>query len=97
MTDPTDAFGRRLPRESDHADRRRRLPQRPFRRVPQDEDDWVGMPPEGRYTRDRSRPEFWSRSRIEPPSRRQNRLLAAFVVLLAIMFTLVQVVELLSP
>jgi hypothetical protein len=24
-----------------------------------DEDDWVGTPPEGRYTRDRSHPEFW--------------------------------------
>lgn len=24
-----------------------------------DEDDWVGEPPEGRYARDRARPEFW--------------------------------------
>jgi hypothetical protein len=24
-----------------------------------DDDDWVGTPPEGRYTRDRARPEFW--------------------------------------
>ncbi len=24
-----------------------------------DEDDWVGTPPEGRYTRDRAKPEFW--------------------------------------
>ena len=24
-----------------------------------DEDDWVGTPPEGHYTRDRARPEFW--------------------------------------
>lgn len=24
-----------------------------------DEDDWVGEPPEGRYTRDRAKPEFW--------------------------------------
>jgi len=28
-----------------------------------DEDDWVGTPPEGRYTRDRARPEFWLRQR----------------------------------
>jgi hypothetical protein len=24
-----------------------------------DDDDWVGEPPEGRYTRDRANPEFW--------------------------------------
>ncbi len=24
-----------------------------------DEDDWVGTPPEGRYTRDRAKPEHW--------------------------------------
>ncbi len=24
-----------------------------------DDDDWVGTPPEGHYTRDRARPEFW--------------------------------------
>ena len=24
-----------------------------------DDDDWVGTPPEGRYTRDRAKPEFW--------------------------------------
>jgi hypothetical protein len=30
-----------------------------------DDDDWVGEPPEGRYTRDRAKPEFWWRQR--PP------------------------------
>lgn len=25
-----------------------------------DEDDWVGEPPEGRYTRDRAKPEYWA-------------------------------------
>jgi hypothetical protein len=25
----------------------------------EDEDDWVGTPPEGRYSRDRARPEYW--------------------------------------
>ena len=29
----------------------------------QDDDDWVGEPPEGRYTRDRAKPEFWWRQR----------------------------------
>ena len=24
-----------------------------------DDDDWTGEPPEGRYTRDRAKPEFW--------------------------------------
>ena len=28
-----------------------------------DEDDWVGTPPEGHYSRDRARPEFWLRQR----------------------------------
>jgi hypothetical protein len=26
-----------------------------------DDDDWVGTPPEGHYTRDRAKPEFWAR------------------------------------
>ena len=28
-----------------------------------DDEDWVGTPPEGRYSRDRARPEFWWRQR----------------------------------
>ncbi|HEX8064934.1 MAG TPA: hypothetical protein VF520_00255 [Thermoleophilaceae bacterium] len=28
-----------------------------------DEDDWVGEPPEGRQTRDRANPEFWRAQR----------------------------------
>jgi hypothetical protein len=27
-----------------------------------DDDDWVGTPPEGRYTRDRADPRHWSRN-----------------------------------
>jgi hypothetical protein len=26
-----------------------------------DDDDWVGTPPEGRYTRDRANPGYWRR------------------------------------
>lgn len=26
-----------------------------------DDDDWVGTPPEGRYTRDRADPQHWAR------------------------------------
>jgi hypothetical protein len=29
----------------------------------EDDDDWVGEPPEGRYTSDRARPEFWRHQR----------------------------------
>lgn len=28
-----------------------------------EDDDWVGTPPEGRYTRDRADPQFWWRQR----------------------------------
>jgi hypothetical protein len=28
-----------------------------------DDEDWVGEPPEGRYTRDRAKPEFWRNQR----------------------------------
>ena len=28
----------------------------------QDDDDWVGTPPEGRVTRDRAKPEHWRQS-----------------------------------
>jgi hypothetical protein len=28
-----------------------------------DDDDWVGEPPEGRYTRDRADPDFWRAKR----------------------------------
>jgi hypothetical protein len=27
-----------------------------------DDDDWVGEPPEGRHTRDRANPGFWSQN-----------------------------------
>ncbi len=30
--------------------------------VMQDDDDWVGTPPEGRITRDRAKPEHWRQS-----------------------------------
>jgi hypothetical protein len=29
-----------------------------------DEDDWVGEPPEGRYSADRADPGFWYRNRM---------------------------------
>jgi hypothetical protein len=33
-----------------------------------DDDDWVGTPPEGRYTSDRAKPEFWWRQRPIVPA-----------------------------
>lgn len=32
-------------------------------RFDDDDDDWTGTPPEGRYSRDRAKPEFWWRQR----------------------------------
>ncbi len=28
-----------------------------------DDEDWVGTPPEGRYSRDRAKPDFWRHQR----------------------------------
>jgi hypothetical protein len=44
-----------------------------------DDDDWVGEPPEGRHTRDRAKPEFWRGQR--PP----GVILGAFVVVIAVL------------
>src|SRR5215210_4151097 len=45
---------------------------RPVRQDPtcmaDDDDDWVGTPPEGRYTRDRAKPDFWWRQRPIVPA-----------------------------
>ncbi len=34
----------------------------------QDDDDWVGTPPEGRHSRDRAKPEFWRAQRLLMPA-----------------------------
>jgi hypothetical protein len=47
-----------------------------------DDDDWVGTPPEGHYTRDRAKPDFWWTQR--PP-----QIAAAALVLLLIVLALV--------
>jgi hypothetical protein len=51
-----------------------------------DDDDWVGEPPEGRYTRDRADPGFWARQRPIVPA----------AVGIAIVVVIVAVVALLS-
>jgi hypothetical protein len=40
----------------------------PVTRPEDDDDDWVGTPPEGRYTRDRAKPEFWWRQKPIVPA-----------------------------
>ncbi len=50
-----------------------------------DDDDWVGEPPEGRYTRDRARPEFWWRQRPIVPA-------AAGIVVVLLILALVVLV-----
>lgn len=47
-----------------------------------DDDDWVGTPPEGRHSRDRARPEFWWRQR--PISLAAGALALVIVVLLIV-------------
>ena len=44
-----------------------------------DDDDWVGEPPEGRHTRDRAKPEFWKTQR--PP----GTLVGAFVLVIIVL------------
>jgi len=53
--------------------------------TPYDDDndeDWVGTPPEGHYTRDRAKPEFWWRQR--PVSYTAVGLAVVIVVLVII-------------
>ena len=49
-----------------------------------DDEDWVGTPPEGRYSRDRAKPEFW-RSRWPPAG--AGILLVLIVVLVIVLLT----------
>ena len=44
-----------------------------------DDDDWVGEPPEGHYTRDRAKPEFWLTQR--PP----GLILGAFAIVVIVL------------
>jgi hypothetical protein len=50
---------------------------------PDDDDDWVGEPPEGHHTRDQARPEFWRLQR--PPEIVALAVLAAIVVLVLVL------------
>jgi hypothetical protein len=48
-----------------------------------DDDDWVGTPPEGRYTRDRAKPEFWWRQRPIVPAAAGIVLVVVVIVIVA--------------
>jgi len=51
-----------------------------------DDEDWVGTPPEGRYSRDRADPAFWFRQR--PVS-----IAAAVIVVIVIVAIIVAVLR----
>jgi hypothetical protein len=48
-----------------------------------DDDDWVGEPPEGRHTRDRANPGFWLLQR--PPEIIAVGFVPVFVVLVLVL------------
>jgi hypothetical protein len=50
-----------------------------------DDDDWVGTPPEGRYTRDRAKPDFWRRQRLVGVAGGVLALLVILVILVALL------------
>jgi hypothetical protein len=50
-----------------------------------DDEDWVGTPPEGRYTRDRAKPEFWRGQRPIVPAAVGIVLVLAIVVLITLL------------
>jgi hypothetical protein len=49
----------------------------------QDDDDWVGEPPEGRHSADRARPEFWRLQR--PPEVIAVAVVVAVIVLVLVL------------
>lgn len=50
-----------------------------------DEDDWVGEPPEGRYSRDRAKPEFWRGQRPVQAAAAGLIIIIVVVVLLLVL------------
>jgi hypothetical protein len=51
-----------------------------------DDDDWVGTPPEGRYTRDRAKPDFWR-------TQRPYGIVAGLIVVVVVIAIIVAVVR----
>lgn len=50
-----------------------------------DEDDWIGTPPEGRHSRERADPEFWRRQWQASVAGAVLFVLIVIVVLLALL------------
>jgi hypothetical protein len=50
-----------------------------------DEDDWVGEPPEGHYSRDRANPGFWAKQRA--PQVLAGVVLVGLIVLVVVLLT----------
>jgi hypothetical protein len=50
-----------------------------------DDEDWVGTPPEGRYTRDRAKPEFWWSQRPVSVAAAAIALIVVAVILIALL------------
>jgi len=50
-----------------------------------DDDDWVGEPPEGRHTRDQANPGFWTR---QPQAAAAGAILAVLVLVLVLVILL---------
>jgi hypothetical protein len=50
-----------------------------------DDDDWVGTPPEGHYTRDRAKPEFWWRQRPVSIAAAVSVILVIVVIVVALL------------
>jgi hypothetical protein len=50
-----------------------------------DDDDWTGIPPEGHYSRDRARPDFWRHQWQATVA--WSGLLLAIVVLVVVLLT----------
>jgi hypothetical protein len=48
-----------------------------------DDDDWVGEPPEGHHTRDQAKPEFWRMQR--PPEVIAFAFVIAIIVLVVVL------------
>jgi hypothetical protein len=48
-----------------------------------DDDDWVGEPPEGHYTRDRAKPDFWRTQR--PPGLILGALALVVIILVLVL------------
>jgi hypothetical protein len=50
-----------------------------------DEEDWVGTPPEGRHTRDRAKPEFWWTQRPVSVATAGIALVVVIVIVVALL------------